>query len=144
MMLNEDQNPKVRAAFEKWPPLISEQLYRLRALILEAAAELEEIGEMEETLKWGEPSYLVKGGSTVRLGWKPERGDNYFMYFHCQTKLVPTFRELYSEQFDFEGNRAIIFEMGAPEHTEALKHCIKLALSYHRVKHLPMLGATAT
>lgn len=141
MTLATIQNPDVRAVFEKMPTSTRANILRLRALILEVASELEDTGELEETLKWGEPSYLLKSGSTIRLGWKPEQADNYFLYFHCQTKLIPTFKELYSDLFDFEGNRAIVFRDGSNEHSDALKHCIKLALSYHRVKHLPLLGA---
>jgi hypothetical protein len=40
---------------------------RLREIILQTAFEIEELKEIEETLKWGEPSYLVKKGSTVRM-----------------------------------------------------------------------------
>jgi hypothetical protein len=62
------------------------------------------------------------------------------MYFNCRTKLVDTFRELYRDQFKFYGNRAIVFHEGDEIPIDALKHCILLALTYHRRKHLPMLG----
>lgn len=42
----------------------------LRQLTLETASEIEGINKLEETLKRGEPSYLVKGGSTIRMDWK--------------------------------------------------------------------------
>ena len=58
--------------------------------------------------EWGEPSYLVKGGSTIRMDWKKANPEQYAMYFHCKTKLVDTFKELYQDVFKFEGNRAII------------------------------------
>ena len=81
----------------------------LRQLILEAAAETEGVGQLEETLKWGEPSYLAKGGSTIRIEWKESRPYQYAMYFRCKTKLVDTFKELYRDKFKFEGNGAIVF-----------------------------------
>ena len=31
------------------------------------------------------------------------------MYFNCNTTLVRSFRELFPDSFEFEGNRAIIF-----------------------------------
>lgn len=112
----------------------------IREMILAEAKE-NGLGEVEETLKWGEPSYLVKGGSTVRYDWKEKSPDQYAIYFNCNTKLVDTFKELYGDKFRFEGNRAIVFGIKDFLHKKELKHCIKLTLTYHKVKHLPMLGA---
>ena len=53
------------------------------------------------------------------------------MYFHCQTNLVATFRELYPTELQFEGNRSIRFARGAALPLDALRHCIALALTYH-------------
>ena len=63
------------------------------------------------------------------------------MYFNCNTSLVDTFRELYGDVFMFEGNRAIVFGEADEIPVAELKHCISLALTYHRVKRLPLLGA---
>ncbi len=112
----------------------------LRQLILDTAAETEGVDEVEETLKWGEPSYLSPSGSTVRIAWKKKTPDQYAIYFHCRTNLVDTFRELYSDRFRFEGNRAIVFFVNEELPIEELKHCIALSLTYHRRKHLPLLG----
>ena len=134
-------NPDVESAFEAYPEEIRVRLASLRKLILEVAATRADIDGLEETLKWGEPSYLTSGGSTVRIGWKKSRPDNYAMYFNCNTKLVDTFRELYADSFEFEGNRAIVFHRNDTVPTSALIHCIELALRYHKIKHLPLLGA---
>ena len=112
----------------------------LRKLIFDVASKNKEIGEIEETLKWGEPSYLTEGGSTVRIDWKESSPEQYAMYFNCNTKLVSTFKEIYSEKFNFEGNRAIVFHKKDKIPTKELKHCIALSLQYHKIKHLPMLG----
>ena len=63
------------------------------------------------------------------------------MYFNCNTSLVDKFRELYGDVFMFEGNRAIVFGEADEIPVAELKHCISLALTYHRVKRLPLLGA---
>ena len=97
---------------------------------------------MEETLKRGEPSYVTKTGSTIRLGWKASRPDECKLLFHCGTKLVDTFKELYHDTFNFEGNRAIVLHETADLPIAPLKHCISIALTYHRRKKLPLLGAT--
>lgn len=112
----------------------------LRQLIINVASETPDIGDLEETLKWGEPSYLVKGGSTVRIGWKEFRPAYYALYFNCNTKLVDTFKELYSESLDFEGNRAIVFHRNEKIPSQTIKHCVALSLQYHKLKHLPLLS----
>ena len=75
------------------------------------------------------------------MDWKKSKSEQYALYFHCQTKLVETFKELYRDKFEFEGNRAIVFKENDEIPTDELKHCISLTLTYHRIKHLPMLGA---
>lgn len=134
-------NPAVAAVFDKYPPEHRSRMMVLRKLIYETAAKSTEIGALEETLKWGEPSYLAKKGSTVRLAWKAKNPDQYGIYFQCQTSLVETFRELYSDQLRFDGNRAILFNSDESIPEEVVGHCISLSLNYHRLKHLPMLGA---
>lgn len=134
------KNTEVAEIFRHYPERLRQKLLFLRQLILETASETEGVGAVEETLKWGEPSYVSKGGSTVRMDWKEKNPHQYAMYFHCKTKLVDTFKELYSDKFRFEGNRAIVFHEGDEIPIEELKHCIALSLTYHSRKHLPMLG----
>ena len=135
------QNRDVAEVFRRYPPSMRKKLMGLRKLVLEAASETDGVSEVEETLKWGEPSYLVRGGSTIRIDWKEKRPDQYAMYFQCQTRLVDTFRELYGDRLKFEGNRAIVFSEHDDVPGEILKHCIALSLTYHSRKHLPLLGA---
>lgn len=133
-------NPAVADVFKQYPSDIRKKLLLLRRLILQTAAELE-VGEIEETLKWGEPSYLVKQGSTIRMDWKLRDPEHYALYFNCKTTLVETFEALYGNLFCYEGNRAIIFTRMELIPVKQLKHCIGLSLQYHRLKHLPLLGA---
>ena len=112
----------------------------LRKLILESAEELEEVKEIEETLKWNEPSYIAKHGSTIRIDWKNKQPDQYAIYFKCTSKLVPTFKMVFNDKFNFEGDRAIIFSLNDKLPEAELKKCISAGLTYHKVKHLPLLG----
>ncbi len=128
------QNPKVETVFNNYPALIRPKLALLRQLIIDTASEMPDIKELEETLKWGEPSYLAKKGSTIRIDWKSSKPDQYAMYFKCTSKLVPTFKTLYSDTFTFEKNRAIVFKINEPIPVPQLSHCISLALSYHTWK----------
>ncbi|MFK8057134.1 MAG: DUF1801 domain-containing protein [Saprospiraceae bacterium] len=132
-------DPRVTAKFESYPPNVRKRMNHLRDLIL-ASAKTAGIEDLEETLKWGEPSYLAKKGSTLRMDWKPKKPDQYAMYFKCTSKLVLTFREVFGDFFTYEKNRAILvsFEEEVPE--KELSACITAALTYHNVKQLPRLG----
>lgn len=131
---------EVEEVFKKYPEDIRRQLLKLRQLIIDTAAEINEIQVIEETLKWGQPGYLTKTGSTIRIDWKESQPDQLGMYFHCKTKLIDTFKELYPDKFQFEGNRAIMFKVNQDIPVNELRHCISLSLNYHNIKHLPMLG----
>jgi uncharacterized protein YdhG (YjbR/CyaY superfamily) len=133
-------DPKVEKVFANYPDEVREKMLELRALILETAREMESITVLEETLKWGEPSYIAKHGSTLRMDWKEKKPDQYAMYFKCTSRLVETFRTVFKNEFDYEGNRAIVFQMDDLVPKKELKECIKATLAYHRVKKLPTLG----
>lgn len=133
-------NNKVEEVFKQYPKHIQSKLLILRQLILDTAIETESVDHLEETLKWGEPSYITKKGSTIRLGWKQSSPDQYAMYFNCNTKLIDTFKEVYRDVFNYEGNRAIVFAVNDKIPVNEVKQCISLALTYHTRKHLPMLG----
>ena len=60
--------------------------------------------------------------------------NQYAVYFHCQTDLVATFRELYPNALTYVGNRAIMFNAGDAIPEAALRHCVALALTYHLTK----------
>ena len=81
-------HPKVEEKFQSYPKEIKEKLTYLRQLIIETASEIDAIEALEETLKWGEPSYLVKKGSTIRIDWKTKTPEQYAMYFKCTSKSV--------------------------------------------------------
>ncbi|NOQ27663.1 MAG: DUF1801 domain-containing protein [Bacteroidales bacterium] len=133
-------NPDIEAVFNKYPDKIRNKILNLRKLIIETANEIEELTDIEETLKWGEPSYLTKIGSTIRIDWKENKPNQYAMYFKCTSKLVPSFKMIYTNLFTFEGNRAIVFKMNDKIPEFELKNCISAGLTYHKIKQLPMLG----
>ncbi|MFC9449125.1 DUF1801 domain-containing protein [Bacillus cereus] len=133
-------NIMVEEVFKQYPKHIQSRILVLRRLILDTAIETEGIDHVDETLKWGEPSYIAKKGSTIRIGWKQSSPDQYAMYFNCNTRLVDTFKEVYRDIFNYEGNRAIVFAVNDKIPVDELKQCIVLALTYHTRKNLPMLG----
>ena len=128
------QNPDVARVFEAYPAQVRKPMHVLRELILSSAASTEGVGPLEETLKWGEPAYLTsrsKSGSTIRIDWKKARPAEYAMYFNCQTNLVETFRTLFPHEFKFEGNRALVFNIGSRVPKDAVAFCVSAALTYH-------------
>ena len=126
-------NAEVEAVFRSYPNAVRKKLLVLRQLIFETARATDGVGELEETLKWGQPSYVAKqtrSGSAIRIDRIKSGHSQYAMFFHCQTNLIATFRELYPEELKFEGNRSIVFDEDDEPPSQALRHCVSLALTY--------------
>ncbi len=134
-------HPALQAQFNSYPAEAQQQLEAVRQLILALAAE-HVLGNVEESIKWGEASFLVQGGTAIRIDWKANDPAVVKLFFHCQTLLVETFREIYPAELRYEGNRAVLVPLTANIRQLPLAHCILLALQYHRLKHLPLLGAS--
>jgi hypothetical protein len=87
---NKIDNPDVAVVFASYPDEIRPKLMFLRRIIIETAASIDVVGDIEETLKWGEPSYLTpetESGSTIRIDWKESREGEVAMYFKCTANL---------------------------------------------------------
>jgi len=111
----------------------------LRRLILDTAKATKGVGRVEEALKWGQPSYLTTetgSGSTIRIDRVKSADNQVAVFFHCQTNLVDTFRELYPE-LSYSGNRAILLDADKQLPEAELRHCLALALTYHLRKRRP-------
>jgi hypothetical protein len=122
----------VEAVFKAYPQPARTKLLALRRLILDTAKTTAGVGRIEEALKWGQPSYLTpetRSGSTVRIDHV--EGKQYAIYFHCQTDLVATFRDLYPDKWSYGGNRCILLNAENKIDEAALRHCVALALTYH-------------
>jgi Domain of unknown function (DU1801) len=116
---------------------MQKRLLVLRELIYDTAQMTPGVGKLEETLKWSEPAYVTaetKSGSVVRIAYSAKRPGQYAMYFICHTKLVDTFRTLFPNDFQFEGNRAIVFDESAAVPMRELGLCISMALTYRLSK----------
>jgi hypothetical protein len=123
----------VPAIFDNYPKPVRAKLLALRKLILDTAKSTKGVGTIEEAVRWGQPSYLTsqsKSGSTIRIDQVKTVPNQYAVYFHCQTNLVETFRELYPE-LSYSGNRAILLDAGEKLPEDELRHCVALALTYH-------------
>jgi len=131
-------NP-ARKKFETHPKPVQRAFHNIRSLILSVAKD-ESLGRVEENLKWGQLSYRVDSGSTIRIDWSADSPEQGRIFFHCQTTLVETFRELYPVELSFEGNRTIVLSLKDALPVDELAVRFSLALRYHRIKYLPVLG----
>ena len=123
----------VDVVFDACPQPVKEKLLALRRLILDTAKSTKGVGKLEEALKWGQPSYLTAetgSGSTIRIDRVKSDDNQVAVFFHCQTDLVDTFRELYPG-LNYSGNRAILLDAGKKLPEAELRHCVALALTYH-------------
>ena len=133
-------DPAVQPIFEAYPNNVKPIMDQLRELIISTAGSIEGITDLVESLKWGEPSYRSNCGSTVRIDWKAKAPEYCAIYFQCTTSLVSTFRTAFGDELQFAGKRAIILNLEAPLPKKVLSKCLAMALNYHKVKHLPLLG----
>ena len=133
----EFSDPAVDAVFNAYPKPVKAKLLALRRLIFDTAktdsgrrraggnpemgtAELSHAGDQERQHDPDRPGEIGRR--------------RYAVYFHCQTDLVETFRELYPTEFNYGGNRSILLDADRDSSETALRHCVALALTYHRNK----------
>ena len=128
-------NKEVETKYKSYPSTVNRELLDLSKLILVVVRKDKDIDFIEETLKWGEPSFLTKtSGSTLRIDWK-ERNPNYINIFvNCRTKLISIFKDLYPNDFEYVGNREIRLPLGGKYSKNKLKKCIELVLKYNLIK----------
>ncbi|PTX57334.1 uncharacterized protein DUF1801 [Litoreibacter ponti] len=101
-------------------------LDHLRARILACAAS--KGIAVEESVKWGQPSFKAPHGSPLRIGC-PKQG-SFALYAHCATSLIADYAALHPGRF--EGNCAVLFDTVAEAEAQPLEALIMAALTYHR------------
>lgn len=131
---------EVSKIIESYPDSATVALKQLRELILDTAEQTDGVTKLLETTKWGEPSYVANGGSTIRMDWKEKTPDRYYLFFICSTQLVENFRLIFGDELTFEGDRAIVLRLDEDLPIEPIRKCLELGLTYHKVKNLPFLG----
>ncbi|MCB1643980.1 MAG: DUF1801 domain-containing protein [Pseudomonadales bacterium] len=122
-----------------YPDHVRPSAERLRRWIIEAAQSSGQAAP-EQSLKWGEPAFSTRQGSPVRFDWKAKQPDTISLYFNCQTSLADTFRELYGEQLDIQGNRELRLPLQGEWPDAVIRHCLQMAVNYKSWRKLPLLG----
>jgi len=130
----------VKEKIESYPFEARKRLCEIRSVIF-AVAEEKGLGVITETLKWGEPSYSSKIGSPVRMDWKPKKPEQVSVFVNCKSLLIETYKEVYGNSLKYVGNRELVFPLSAPLPLTELRGCMSMALQYHKLKKLPLLGA---
>jgi len=119
-------DPNVETTFAEFPSDARAVLDELRLLILNEASELGV--DIEECLRWGQPSYLSPKGSMLRLG-VAKTGDPA-IFAHCQTTIISDFAAQFGNDFQIEGNRAVLFPDPRQIQSAKLRLLIAHALQY--------------
>jgi len=129
------QAPATGTVFDRYAPGVRDGLRTLRGIIFDVAEE-ENAGPLEETLKWGQPSYLTsrtKSGTTIRIDGDKTDDKTFALFVSCNTSLVEGWRERF-DGFAFGGNRSVQFRAGDDLARPELRTMIAEALTYHRRK----------
>ncbi|MGJ8610082.1 MAG: DUF1801 domain-containing protein [Octadecabacter sp.] len=124
-------SPAADAAYADIPQPARDILMALRALIFEVAATLP-VGRVEETTKWGQPSYATpdtKSATPIRLGIT--KSGDVAVFTHCQTTVMGDFRALAPPDMRFDGNRAVLLPADQPPSLDEIAPLIRAALTYH-------------
>jgi hypothetical protein len=120
----------IQKAFDALEASERETLLAARDLIFHCAGDI----EVEECLKWGQPSYIAPKGSTLRLG--VNKAGKAAIYAHCQSSIVSDFAAQFGTDFEIEGNRAVVLGAFTQEDQDKLRALIRHGLTY-KVKSKP-------
>lgn len=125
-------SPSVADAFDAFPETAIEAALALRDLIFEVAGQTPEAGQIAETLRWGQPSYITpetKSGSTLRIG--ATKAGEAAILAHCGTQIIRTYAATFPDMDKIDGNRAVIFESVDDIAPDRIGLLIRHGLTYH-------------
>ena len=121
----------VSAVLDAYPEGVRAKLHILRTRIHAVAAKTEGVGPLEETLKWGQPSFVTSetnSGTTLRIA--ATKAGGFGIFVPCASRVVPEFRALYPDAFRYDGNRGILFNTDSDMSNARIDMCSKSALTY--------------
>ncbi|MGJ5618676.1 hypothetical protein [Sulfitobacter sp. MF3-043] len=120
----------------RWSEPAQRTLWQCRAMF-HGVAEKAGAGPLDETLKWGQPSWRPmkpRTGSTLRIDWTPKFPNRLSLYVDCKTDLAARMQTLYPDLPENDGQRhlAVALDVPLPEH--AIAHLAEMTFTYHRAK----------
>ncbi len=113
-----------------WPDTAQKTFHHLRQIIFDTAASNPQVAPLSEALKWGEPSFLTKTGTTLRIDWKARSPDEIGLFVICRTDLLDQIRAMYPNAFRFEGTRALYLRLDAPIPEQAVAYLATRTQTY--------------
>ncbi|MGH1463908.1 MAG: DUF1801 domain-containing protein [Cognatishimia sp.] len=122
----------VTEAFDAFPDQTRPGLLKLRDLILTEAQNLPQIGQVQEVLRWGQPSFItpkVKAATPLRLG--THKASSFALFAHCQSSVISDYGLRFPGWDRLDGNRAVLFDDISDIEPFRLGTLIRHALTYH-------------
>tara|TARA_R110002094_G_scaffold33089_2_gene45608 strand:+ start:2474 stop:2896 length:423 start_codon:yes stop_codon:yes gene_type:complete len=116
-----------------WSGPAQRRLWACRALFHDIARN-RDLGALDETLKWGQPSWRPRRprtGSTLRVGWDASDPSNLAFFVDCKTDLAARMHDIYPNLSGNDGRRRIAVDLAAPFHEQAIAHLAEMTFSYH-------------
>ncbi len=126
------------AIIAQWSAPAQSAAWTCRTLFHDIAAQ-HDLGELDETLKWHQPSWRPKRartGSTLRMGWMPNNPDRLTLFVDCKTDLAARMRDLYPDLPANDGRRALGIDLNAPLPEQALSHLASMTFTYHQKRRV--------
>ncbi len=116
-----------------WSAPAQTALWRCRAVFHHVAAR-NALGTLDETLKWGQPSWRPKRprtGSTLRADWRPDAPERLTLFVDCKTDLAARMADLYPDLPANDGRRAIALNLNDPLPEQPIAHLAQMTFTYH-------------
>lgn len=126
------------AHIKHWPDAAQARLWACRALFHQIAQDAK-VGRLDETLKWGQPSWrpvAPRTGSTLRAGWHSDRAQMLSLFVDCKTDLAARMRDFYPHLPLNDGRRHLAVAIEGPLPQQALSHLAEMTFTYHRARRL--------
>jgi hypothetical protein len=71
---------EVKEIIDGYPSYIRPLIFQLRAIVFSVAKD-QNLGDIQETLSWREPSYQIKSGSPIKIAWITQSPSQYYLFF---------------------------------------------------------------
>lgn len=122
-----------KSVVDQYPAELKDKFLYLKSLIYEQATLNPKTGEIEESLKWGQLSYVSKNrsGTPIRLGIEKKMPGYFGLYVNCSTTVINDAKHIYGDKFQYDGNRGLMFKSDDQLPEKEIRHIIDIILCYH-------------
>ena len=124
----------VASVYASQPEPQRASLLALRALLFDLAGQLDPVGQVDESLKWGSPSYVSttpRVGTPIRLDRVTNSDVDVGVFVHCQSRVVEHFRLVHADTYRLDGTRGLLLNAHEDLPKDAVVDFMSLVLTYH-------------